>query len=190
MARNQTDRHHAARRLVLRGVATAPFAIGLSRAGVARAGEPRSLAFHHLHTGERLSLVYYAGGAYVPESLDQIDRLLRDFRTGEVHAIDPQLLDTLHVLRRVCRQAPFEIISGYRSPRTNEILRNSGGGGVAERSLHLEGRAIDVRLVGFDTARLRAAAISLGRGGVGYYPESNFVHLDTGRARTWGPLAT
>lgn len=187
MTRNLTDRHHAGRRLVLRGLATAPFAIGLSRAGMA--SEPRSLAFHHLHTGERLSLIYYAGGAYIQESLDQIDRLLRDFRTDEIHAIDPRLLDTLHVLRRVCGHATFEIISGYRSPQTNEMLRSTGGGGVAERSLHLEGRAIDVRLVGFDTARLRAAAISLGRGGVGYYPESNFVHLDTGRVRTWGPTA-
>jgi uncharacterized protein YcbK (DUF882 family) len=189
MTRNVADRRHACRRLLLRGFAAAPFAIGLSRAAVAAASAPRSLNLHHLHTGERLSLTYYAGGAYIQESLDQIDRLLRDFRTDQVHAIDPRLLDSLHTLRRVCGMAPFEIISGYRSPKTNEMLRSTGGGGVAERSLHLEGRAIDVRLAGFDTARLRAAAISLGRGGVGYYPESNFVHLDTGRVRTWGPLA-
>lgn len=188
MASNLTQRERACRRLLLRGFAAAPFAVGFARARAALAAEPRSLSLRHLHTGERLSLVYYADGAYVPESLAQVDWLLRDFRTGEVHAIDPQLLDTLHALQRKCRQSAFEIISGYRSSRTNTMLRIAGGG-VAERSLHLSGRAIDVRLTGFDTARLRAAAVSLGRGGVGYYPESNFVHLDTGRVRTWGPAA-
>jgi uncharacterized protein YcbK (DUF882 family) len=188
VASNLTQRERACRRLLLRGFAAAPFAVGFARARAALAAEPRSLSLRHLHTGERLSLVYYADGAYVPESLAQVDWLLRDFRTGEVHAIDPQLLDTLHALQRKCRQSAFEIISGYRSSRTNTMLRIAGGG-VAERSLHLSGRAIDVRLTGFDTARLRAAAVSLGRGGVGYYPESNFVHLDTGRVRTWGPAA-
>ena len=172
---------------MLRGFAMAPFAFALARAGVARADAPHSLALDHLHTGERLRLVYYAGGAYVQESLDKIGYLLRDFRTDEVHAIDPALLDTLHALQSVCGSAAFEVISGYRSPRTNEMLRRTGSGGVAERSLHLEGRAIDVRPTGCDTARLRTAAISLARGGVGYYPDSNFVHLDTGRVRSWGP---
>ncbi|HLE65999.1 MAG TPA: DUF882 domain-containing protein, partial [Burkholderiales bacterium] len=109
----------------------------------------------------------------------------RDFRTGETHPIDPRLLDTLNVLCALCGGGVFEVISGYRSPKTNAMLRGAGGG-VAEHSLHVEGRAIDLRLTGFRTARLRDAAIALGRGGVGYYPKSDFVHLDTGRVRNWG----
>ncbi|MCZ7566575.1 MAG: DUF882 domain-containing protein [Burkholderiales bacterium] len=114
-----------------------------------------------------------------------MQRLLRDFRTGEAHAIDVALLDTLHALCAACGGRTFEIISGYRSPTTNAMLRRTSVGGVAKRSLHMDGRAIDVRLVGVDTARLRDAAKALGRGGVGYYRESDFVHLDTGRARSW-----
>ncbi|HZP85655.1 MAG TPA: DUF882 domain-containing protein [Burkholderiales bacterium] len=166
-----------------------PFAIALSRAGLANASEPRALAFHHLHTGERLSVVYFAEGEYVSESLERIDWLLRDFRTGDVCTIAPDLLDTLHALQRVCGASAFEVICGYRSPQTNAMLRNTGGGGVAEHSLHLQGRAIDVRVNGLDTACLRQAAISLQRGGVGYYPKSNFIHLDTGRVRSWGQAA-
>jgi uncharacterized protein YcbK (DUF882 family) len=189
MAQDRLDRAGTYRRLALKGLAAAPLAMALSRAGMAAPRALRSLVFHHLHTGERLSVTYFADGDYVEESLHQVDRVLRDFRTGEVHAIDPQLLDTLHALTRACRDAPFEIISGYRSSKTNAMLRRTGSGGVADRSLHVHGRAIDARLTGFDTARLRAAAVSLGRGGVGYYPESDFIHLDTGRVRTWGPPA-
>jgi len=146
----------------------------------------RFLAFHHTHTGERLRIAYFARGGHLPEALDRIAWLLRDFRTGEAHPIDPRLLDALHALGRACGKDTFEIISGYRSPQTNAMLRRTGGG-VAKRSLHMDGRAIDVRLAGCDTARLRDAAIAHRGGGVGYYPESDFVHLDTGRFRTWGP---
>ena len=175
------------RRVLMAGLALAP--LGLARPARAAAGEERALEFRHTHTDERLSIAYFARGAYVPASLGRIERLLRDFRTGEVHAIDPRLLDTLHALGAACGGGTFEIISGYRSPKTNAMLRRTGGGGVAQRSLHMDGRAIDVRLAGVPTARLRAAAVALGRGGVGYYPGSDFVHLDTGAVRAWGPRA-
>jgi uncharacterized protein YcbK (DUF882 family) len=146
---------------------------------------PRTLALHHLHTDERLSVTYFASGEYLPEAIIRIETVLRDFRTGELHAIDVQLLDTMSALSQLCGQSTFEVISGYRSPLTNAQL-HAKTDGVAANSLHVEGRAIDVRLRGFDTAQLREAAITLGRGGVGYYAQSNFVHLDTGRVRSWG----
>ncbi len=175
------------RRALVAGLAFAP--LGLARPAGAAVAEERVLEFRHTHTDERLTVAYFARGAYSPQSLDRIDRLLRDFRTGGVHTIDPRLLDTLHALCVTCGGGTFEIISGYRSPKTNAMLRKTGGGGVAQQSLHLEGRAIDVRLAGFPTARLCASAIALRHGGVGYYPASDFVHLDTGRVRAWGPRA-
>ena len=153
----------------------------------AHAGTPavRSLAFRHTHTRESLSIAYAAGDRYLPEALERVNWLLRDFRTGEVAPIDPQLLDQLHSVASLTgSKAPFEIISGYRSPATNVALRQRGGG-VATHSLHLEGRAIDVRLADVELADLRDAALSLAKGGVGYYRESRFVHLDTGRVRRW-----
>ncbi|HEX5611025.1 MAG TPA: DUF882 domain-containing protein [Burkholderiales bacterium] len=175
-----------ARRRMLKVLALAPLAGALAKPGAVLASEERVLAFQHTHTGESLEIVYFQGGAYLSAALARINRLLRDFRTGEMHPIDPALLDTLHALCSACGRSGFEIISGYRSPNTNAMLR-SRSGGVASHSLHLEGRAIDVRLPGVGTDRLRDAAIALGRGGVGYYPGSDFVHLDTGRPRSWGP---
>jgi uncharacterized protein YcbK (DUF882 family) len=180
------DHAAARRRKLLTMLALAPFGPALARSPAAAAGGERSLAFRHTHTDERLEVVYFAHGRYLPDGLARIDRVLRDFRTGEIHPIDPHLVDVLFALHVGCGGGSFEIISGYRSPKTNGMLRRATSG-VAARSLHLEGRAIDVRLAGFDTARLRAAAIALGRGGVGYYPDSDFVHLDTGRVRAWGP---
>lgn len=182
--RASPDRSAARRRMVLKGLALAP--LGLAGPRLAHAYEERALSFRHTHTDERLRIVYFERGKYVPDSLARIDRLLRDFRTGDVHAIEPRLLDTVFALGAACGGGTFEIISGFRSSRTNAMLQSTGGGGVARHSLHMDGRAIDVRLVGFDTARLRDAAIALGRGGVGYYRASDFVHLDTGRPRTWG----
>lgn len=173
--------------MLLKGLALAPFGLALGRPPVAHAAQERALAFRHTHTGERLEIAYFARGEYLPAALGRIDRLLRDFRTGETRPIDLRLLDTLNALCAVCGGGVFEIISGYRSTKTNAMLRQAGGGGVAAHSLHLEGRAIDVRLPGYSTARLRDTAIALGRGGVGYYPKSDFVHLDTGRVRNWGP---
>jgi uncharacterized protein YcbK (DUF882 family) len=145
----------------------------------------RKLAFYHLHTGEKLSTVYWADGKYLPGSLAEINHLLRDFRTGTSRPIDPKLLDLLHkVQRRIdCRKA-FHIISAYRSPASNGMLRTRSSG-VAKRSLHMEGKAIDIRLPGCRLGELRRAALSLQSGGVGYYPESNFVHVDTGSVRSW-----
>ena len=149
------------------------------------AAEIRGLSFVHTHVNESLSIDYFSNGAYVPAALAQLNHLLRDFRTGEVHPIDPPLLDILCDLRALADGAgPFEIISGYRSPRTNGQLRNRSTG-VAEHSLHMEGKAIDVRIRSFDTRKLRDLALSLRRGGVGYYASSDFVHIDTGRIRSW-----
>lgn len=145
----------------------------------------RRLAFANLHTGEKLSTVYWADGRYLGTELSRIDYLLRDFRTGDVAAMDPKLLDLLHALgRKLDSSAPFQVISGYRSPHTNALLRQRGGG-VARRSLHMKAKAIDIRLPGCRLSDLRKAALSLRRGGVGYYPKSGFVHVDTGRVRFW-----
>jgi uncharacterized protein YcbK (DUF882 family) len=151
----------------------------------AREAATRSLSLVHTHTGERLASVYFRDGAYVPAELARISYLLRDVRTGDVKAIDPAVLDILADVRtRAGRDAAFEVICGYRSPQTNAML-HARSSGVAEHSLHLEGRAIDVRLPGVPTARLRDLALEMGRGGVGYYAASDFVHLDNGRVRHW-----
>ncbi len=145
----------------------------------------RELRFYHTHTSEKLDVVYAEHGAYLPEALSRIDYLLRDFRSGDVHAIDPRLLDILAAVQaRTGSTGRYEVISGFRSPATNAMLRQRSSG-VASRSLHLDGQAIDVRLPGTSTRQLRQAAILLGQGGVGYYPTDDFVHLDTGRVRTW-----
>jgi len=178
------------RRRILRAGA---LVAGASAAGLlmrsTRAGEGRVIvkrvALKNLHTPESLDLEFFRGDAYVPDALAAIQVLLRDYRNGEQHAIDPPLLDYLYdVAMRVGVDPVFSVISGYRSPQTNELLRERSSG-VARRSLHLEGRAIDVRLAGVDCADLARSALELGRGGVGYYGKSDFVHLDTGAFRTW-----
>jgi uncharacterized protein YcbK (DUF882 family) len=146
---------------------------------------PRALGFNNLHTGERLKIVYWEDGRYLAEAMDEINWLLRDFRVNRVHPIDPRLLDLLADLQAVLEtQAPFEVISGYRSPETNAMLASLADG-VAQNSLHMAGMAIDMRVRGRDLRYVRSAARSLRRGGVGYYPHSDFVHIDTGRVRTW-----
>src|SRR5690606_10964590 len=121
-----------------------------------------------------------------PHSLGLLNRFLRDHYSGEVGRIDPQLFDLLHRVRGLLgANTPFEVISGYRSEATNDRLRSTRGGGVATRSLHMDGRAIDVRLPGVPLADLRDAALSMKAGGVGYYPGGRFVHIDTGRVRRW-----
>lgn len=151
----------------------------------ARSSERRSLSLVHTHTGERLSTVYFEADQYITSELSRINWLLRDFRTGDIHPIDPAVLDILADLRTLAdSDEAYEVISGYRSPKTNaELHRRSSG--VAEHSLHLEGRAIDVRLSGFPTDRLHELALGMRRGGVGFYPSSDFVHLDNGRVRHW-----
>ena len=145
----------------------------------------RRLALRNLHTDEVLDLDYSSGGVYLPDAMTRIVWVLRDFRTGEQHQIDPGLLDSLYDLAAALRVDPvFEVISGYRSAQSNELLRGQSSG-VALRSLHRDGRAIDVRLAGIDCADLADGALALGRGGVGYYRRSDFVHLDTGLPRSW-----
>ncbi|MFW9611635.1 MAG: YcbK family protein [Fluviibacter sp.] len=149
----------------------------------------RALAFDHTHTRERINLVYAVDGDYVPDALTSLNRFLRDHYSGTVGSMDPQLFDLLHRVRLALggkSLSAFEVISGYRCPETNDHLRNSRGGGVAKRSLHMEGKAVDVRIPGVPLAELRDAALSLQAGGVGYYPREQFVHIDTGRVRSWG----
>ena len=151
----------------------------------AQAPDAHRLAFYHIHTAEKLTITYREHGALIPGALDEINHYLRDFRTEEIHEIDVGLLDALHdVYTAFEHRGNFEVISGYRSPHTNAVLRHVTTG-VAEHSLHIEGRAIDVRLTSAKTTALRDSAIGLARGGVGYYAESNFVHIDTGPVRTW-----
>jgi len=146
----------------------------------------RCLSLHNLHTGEVLKEIpYRTPQGYQKDALDALNYLLRDYRTGELKEIDPQLFDLLYgVQNRLGTCAEFQVISGYRSPRTNELLRRRSRG-VAKHSLHMLGKAIDIRLPGCDLSRLRAAAVAVKGGGVGYYPKSNFVHVDTGRVRYW-----
>ena len=172
-------------------ILTLTAALGLAAAGAVikpadvRAADARQLSFYHTHTRRSLEVVYYANGEYVDSALDDINRFLKDFRTGEVTAMNPQLLDLLHDLRSELGSIEaYEVISAYRSPKTNEMLR-SRSGGVAKNSQHLHGKAIDVRLTDVPIAELRRVAYNLQRGGVGYYEASDFVHLDTGRFRTW-----
>ena len=175
------------RRAFLRGLAaTIPTAVLTSPwERLTAAVDKRKLSFFHTHTHEQMSVVYHADGQLLPNSLGQINHFLRDFRTNEVHEIDPVLLDFLHSVSAAADyRGTFEIISGYRSPKTNAMLRRTGSG-VAKKSLHMQGRAIDVRMTGVDTKKLRRIAVSMKLGGVGYYPRSNFVHLDTGRVRSW-----
>jgi uncharacterized protein YcbK (DUF882 family) len=148
----------------------------------------RVLSFFNTHTGERLRTAYCCGGVYQPQALTEINHILRDFRADEVKPIDPRLLDLLHELGGTLEtDSPFHIISGYRSPATNAMLRERGGAqtGVASHSLHMDGKAIDIRIPGVKLDHLRGAARSLKLGGVGYYPALNFVHVDTGRVRFW-----
>ena len=156
----------------------------LIQANIKKSSE-RTLEFVNLHTNETLDCCYWRSGRYDSSALAQINYVLRDHRAEEVYTIDPQLLDLLHSLRESTgSSAPFEVISGYRSPKTNAKLRSTTGG-VAKRSLHMQGKAIDVRLPDIKLAHLRDAAISMQNGGVGYYAKSNFLHIDIGRTRSW-----
>ncbi|MCW8930957.1 MAG: DUF882 domain-containing protein [Gammaproteobacteria bacterium] len=147
--------------------------------------QARELAFHHTHTGQNLSVVYHDGESYLSSQLEEINQFLGDFRTKETYPIDSNLLDALYLLQqKMGVENTFEVISGYRSPKTNAKLRNKSNG-VAKRSLHMQGKAIDIRLVGVNTKQLRDTAIAMKIGGVGYYRRSDFIHLDTGRVRFW-----
>jgi len=145
----------------------------------------RALSFHNTHTGESTKALYWNQGMYIPQALADINYILRDYRTGEVKEIDTDLLDLLFALQqKLGSEGHFEVISGYRSQETNSFLRNLSKG-VANNSLHICGKAIDIRLPGYDLKTLRSAAADLQRGGVGYYPSSDFVHVDVGSIRHW-----
>ena len=146
----------------------------------------RTLSFNHTHTGEQLSLVYAIGDQYLPEALGTLNNFLRDHYTGDVCEMDPRLFDLLYRLKEDlgCNEA-FQVISGYRCAATNALLRSTRHGGVAKHSLHMEGKAIDLRLAGVHLVDLRDAAASLRGGGVGFYPTEQFVHIDSGRIRSW-----
>ena len=146
------------------------------------------LRFYHTHTNERLDIVYRRGDVYLPEALDRLDRYLRDYRTGDVRQYDPRVFDLLYELTSSLGvpDSEIDVVCGYRTPRTNEFLRSrSVHTGVARHSLHMQAEAIDIRISGVPTAKLRDAAIELHRGGVGYYRASDFVHVDVGRVRRW-----
>lgn len=175
------------RRQLLRaaGLTVAGIAAGTPGLALAARQQPRRVALHHIHTGEQLKLTYADETGYLTEALDELNRFLRDFRTGEVYPMATEVLDMLDLARAELKSdGMFEVISGYRSPATNEALRAQGRG-VAKRSLHMQGRAMDVRLQGVPTSVLRQYFRQLALGGVGYYPRSDFVHVDNGRVRAW-----
>jgi uncharacterized protein YcbK (DUF882 family) len=146
----------------------------------------KMIALQNPHTGDHLKLTYFEQGLYIEDALQEIDYIFRDHHTGDIHPVDPALLDQLYELKLSLNVSrPFNIVSGYRSPETNANLRRHSDG-VAKNSLHMQGRAIDIRLDGYDTRTIRDAALAMQRGGVGYYPDSNFVHIDTGNIRSWG----
>ena len=145
----------------------------------------KSLSFYNLHTDEYLDVCYCRDGKYDPAALKKINYILRDHRSGDIKPIDAKLLDLLHTISLKTRtQSPFHVISGYRSPATNSMLRQRSKG-IASKSLHLRGKAIDMRVPGFSTRRLRDVAIALKGGGVGFYAKADFVHVDVGRVRFW-----
>lgn len=143
------------------------------------------ISFRHTHTGESFSGVYRVGNKYLPEAFERLSYVLRDFRTNEVFPMDPHVIDILSVIQRKTGSSePMETLSGYRSPKTNAMLRGNSSG-VASNSFHMYGQAIDMRIPGYRTSMVRNVAKSLEAGGVGYYPRSNFVHVDTGKVRDW-----
>jgi uncharacterized protein YcbK (DUF882 family) len=153
--------------------------------GMGGAEDVRTLSFYNIHTGESLRTTYCEEGIYIPEALEEINHILRDHRTGDVTPMNRELIDLLHAIRtETGNTKPFRIISGYRSPKTNAML-NKNTSGVAKKSLHMQGKAIDINLPGMALADLRKMAMHLKRGGVGFYPKSGFVHVDVGRVRYW-----
>ena len=172
--------------MISNAVKTIVFALlFLAPAGNDASGDARVLSFYHTHTGEKLEVVYFRDGDYLPVGLRQVNEFLGDWRNGDLREMDPALLDILWRIQLAGQHTgTWEVISAYRSPQTNAMLRGKSNG-VAKKSQHIEGKAIDVRLRGMDTKRLHSIALDLQLGGVGYYEKSDFVHVDTGRVRRW-----
>lgn len=173
------------RRSALRLTCAAVVGIASPALGNTGKANVRSLALNNLHTGEKRTFDYWADGAYLPDELQAANHLLRDYRTNEVHMIEPKLLDLVNVLQRQLGSATeVQVISGYRSPQTNAAMHERSSG-VAAHSLHMKGMAMDLRLGDVALDRLHNAALALRMGGVGYYPSEDFVHVDVGRVRRW-----
>jgi len=168
------------------GLTLARFAAARGEAVSETPAVDRSIELHNTHTNESGSVVYRRGDVFVDRAIASLRNVMRDHRNGESHDIDVALYDQLYDLARAAHCDPrFEIISGYRSPESNSQMASRPGSGVAKHSLHMEGRAIDIRMHGCSCADLRDLALTASRGGVGYYRNSDFVHIDTGRVRTW-----
>lgn len=189
--KQQTPKHTLQRVDYSRRTFTAGLAAGLCLPWSATRGSSkivypdRVLPLHNVHTGEKENITFWSDGHYVESGLNQINWLLRDFRTGDVKAIDPRLMNILYLLtKRVDTEKSLLVLSGFRSKKTNDMLRKTTEG-VARRSFHMAGRAVDIRIPKIRSVDVQKAALTLGGGGVGYYPSSNFVHLDTGPVRTW-----
>ncbi len=182
-----TKRPHS-RRSFLRQISGITAGLAVSSTALAKV-QPlpeKTLKLQNLHTGESLKTTFYQGGQFLPESLNGINFLLRDHRNNQIGEMDPGLLTLLHDLQGALGTTdPFHVISGYRSPETNAMLSQKSSK-VAKKSLHMQGKAIDIRLPGIDIKHLHQAALSLQGGGVGLYTGSDFVHLDVGRVRRWG----
>ena len=182
-----SDQHHPdkiTRRSFLLASLNIATAVVLPSSVLAISSEPMPLTFYHTHTGEKMS-IDYSPRTYTGEIRREMEYFLRDFRTNEVHPIDHRLLDVLSKIQYTCgKHACWEVISGYRSAKTNEFLRRKSSG-VAKKSYHMKGRALDIRRAGLDTKVLRNLAVKLNNGGVGFYPKSDFVHIDTGSKRAW-----
>jgi uncharacterized protein YcbK (DUF882 family) len=180
--------HSSSRRRFLAGAGALAAAAVISRQTFAQSltiTPERTLSFYNLHTGESLKTAYWAEGQYIPESLSDINHLLRDFRNDEIKPIDLGLLDLLHAITmQMGTSKPIQLVSGYRSPSTNALL-HARSSGVAKHSLHMDGMAADIRIPGHDLRELHKVAVAMHGGGVGYYAQSDFVHVDVGRVRYW-----
>ena len=189
---NQQQENHdsevsTSRRRILQLGLGAAASLAMPNAFASILTEPeRKLSLLNLHTGESLKATYWAEGQYQLSELHAINHVLRDHRTGDIHEMDSNLINMLNILHhKMDGKHAFNVISGYRSPKSNALL-NKTTSGVAKKSLHMQGKAIDIRLPGRDLSALRKAALDLQTGGVGYYSKSDFIHVDTGRVRQWG----
>ncbi|MCB1721320.1 MAG: DUF882 domain-containing protein [Alphaproteobacteria bacterium] len=180
---NSIDRREILK-LGLAGVLATVVPLGFGSDAQAARGTWR-VGFRHAHTGESFNGVYRVGDKYLPEAFERLNYVLRDFRTGEVFPMDPRVIDIISLVQKKSNQRePLEILSGYRSPKTNASLRRVSTG-VAKNSFHMYGQAIDLHIKGYKTRNLRKIAMDLRAGGVGYYPKSDFIHVDTGTIRSW-----
>lgn len=179
------DRRGVLKAGVLGAAAAAIPLIGAGEAQAKAGHDSWRVSFKQAHTGESFNGVYRVGNRYLPEAFERLNYVLRDFRTGEVFPMDPRVVDILSMVQSRCKSSePFQVLSAYRSPKTNSNLGKASSG-VAKNSFHMYGQALDIRNPNVSTKRLRNVAQSLKAGGVGYYPRSSFIHIDTGTVRSW-----